>query len=151
MRAIHLSIPLLLGLLLSFTSTAAGQVGPPTMWKLYQTDPNPFCRDDDGSVIFAIDTPRAATLSIRVWDPLHAQVLSDVITTSVPAAGHLRVTWDVRDNNSVALPDGIYPYEVQATDGPDGLLLYEETMVMSVTCAVGVESRTWGTVKKLFN
>jgi len=135
--------------LLSCSAPVGAQVNPPTEWRLYQTEPNPYCRELHGQVVFRVDVVQAGVIELRVWDPLHVQIVSHVIDLLVLAPGVLQVWWPVRDNQGLALSDGIYPYDVRVTT-QSSTLLFEATMTMSITCEVAVKDVTWGVVKKLF-
>lgn len=141
------SLVVMAAILLS-SNPAGAQVFPPTEWRLYQTDPNPFCRELHGQVTFKVDLAQPGTVVIRVWDPSHANVVRNVISLTIPGAGVMTVMWPVRDHQGLPLPDGIYPYDVRVTES--SRVLFEATRTMSVTCEVATENVTWGVVKALF-
>jgi hypothetical protein len=145
-RLLAVAFSLLATLLLHPTESPA-QPGPPEEWELLQNDPNPFCPEFHGVTQIDVVAASAAHLELVVLSPDSASVVRTLASTDLPGAGFFSVWWDGDDANGGAVPPGIYPYRVVATELGGGDVIFEDTKLATVACPSGVEPRTWGGVK----
>ncbi len=138
---------LFLAVVIAALTTAVGAsaqiVPPPPSWSLQQNDPDPFC----GATAIRFGVAQPAQVQLAVWNAEMTQILRSLVNGEL-VAGLFTVTWDGRDDQNVVLPDGQYPYRINAQMG--GTSVFEDTLVARIQCEVPVQPQTWGAVKGIY-
>jgi hypothetical protein len=125
---------------------------PPTRFVLQQNSPDPFCPETTpgGSTTIQFAMPQSAEVDLVI----RSQDGTTVVRTLVHAllqAGYHSVVWDGRDDSAVIVPGGSYPYTMTAREPGGGPVLFEMTLVATVSCPVPHKKTSWGSVKRLFS
>jgi FlgD Ig-like domain len=127
---------------------------PPLQFELGQNAPNPFCADPgisgSGPTEIQFSLPLAVEIELMVWTPDATTVVRTLVSGALPAGYHAAV-WDGRDDHGDLVPDGDYPYSLEANAIGGGPVLFADTLIARVSCTTAAtESGTWGAIKSLF-
>lgn len=141
------SILLLLALTGGF---APVQSAAASAWGLSQNDPNPFCPTRDNVTAIRVDIAQACVLEVRIWDSTRSRTVRQFDSLTIAGPGWLWMRWDGRDDAGALVKDGDYPYEVRATAGSGGALLFTRSRVAQVDCPTAAVPSTWDRVKHLY-
>jgi hypothetical protein len=123
---------------------------PPISFALQQNAPDPFCAGQAGgftTVQFAM--AQAAEVTLVVWSPDATAIVRTLVNGSLQAGYHA-VAWDGRNESGLPVPRGAYPYRLIAREPGGGTILYDATLVATVSCPVPSEATTWGLLKITF-
>jgi hypothetical protein len=132
--------------ILALTLAAAGAAQ--AEWVLQQNDPNPFCNDPgEAQIRFAVDVE--SRILLRVWGTDFSEVLRVLIDGRLPAGLHT-VIWNGEDDDGHVLPEGQYPYRLEATDSDTGEILFEDTLIAAIECATPTAVHAWGRIRSLY-
>ena len=126
------------------------QAEPAESWVLYQNIPDPFCVAEDRGTEIRVARASTCVLEILILDPSGTRVVNHLVNELMPGYGTYQVRWNGRDDAGQLVPDGLYPYEVRATAGLGGPLLYAGTKYARVHCATALVPVTWERVKRMF-
>ncbi len=80
--------------------------------QLSQNYPNPFSLSDAPLTTIGYVNPRAANVTIKVYNLLGREVRT--LVNEYRPAGSFVATWDARDNSGTLLPPGIYIYKLMS-------------------------------------
>jgi hypothetical protein len=142
-------VPAVLFAVLCSAAPAAAQVIPPTEWALLQTDPEPYCRERDGVTRFEFRTPETSEFGLDLWSADSTQVVRALYHGTM-AAGVFTVHWNGLDEEGAALPNGSYPYVMQAYAPGGQTLLYAASRRLTIDCPTAAAAAPWGLVKRRF-
>ncbi len=123
---------------------------PPGEFVLHQNEPDPFCLEvfPNGTAI-RFELPQNAHVRLEVSSPDTTSVVRTLIDGNL-ITGYHEVIWDGRDTLGEVVEDGAYPYTMTAAEAPGGPVLYEETLVATVSCGSPVDEITWGCIKAVY-
>ena len=139
--------PLKLVLLMSFfLLLPPGQAeAQPQQWELLQNDPNPFC----GVTSIGLQAPQTAEIMLAVLSPDSSMVVK-TLAAGLINAGYHTFLWDQTDEVGLPVPDGDYPYHLEARLPEMKGILFESWLTATVSCEVPVVGESWGWVKSRF-
>ena len=138
----------LLATILLLACSASAQ--PPGQFALYQNEPDPFCLEvfPSGTTI-RFELPQDAHVQLEVWSPDTTSVVRSLIDGYL-ITGYHELIWDGRDTLGQVVEDGAYPYTMTAAEAPGGPVLFEQTLVATVSCGSPVDEITWGCIKAVY-
>jgi hypothetical protein len=124
---------------------------PPAAFVLQQNAPDPFCPGpgNGGSTTIQFAMPQAANVVLAVWSPDGTTLVRTLVNGSLQAGYH-SVTWDGLDEQGAPVVSGAYPYRLTARAPDTGLILFDETVVATVSCPVPGKRTTWGLLRSRF-
>lgn len=139
--------PLKLVLLMSFflLLTPVQAEAQPQQWELLQNDPNPFC----GVTIIGFQVPQAAEITLAVLSPDSTMGVK-TLAAGLFSAGYHTLVWDQTDESGIPVPDGDYPYFMEARLPELKGILFESGLIATVSCEVPVVLESWGRVKSRY-
>jgi hypothetical protein len=148
MRSLRLAAAAVLSGLLA--GVAHGQT--PTAFALQQNVPDPFCSASGAATFITIQfaIPRAADVVLSVWTSDETTSLRTLVNEGLQTGYH-SVTWDGRDELGGLVPDGTYPYRATAREPGGVAVLFEATLVATVSCRIPSDATTWSLLKSLFS
>lgn len=123
---------------------------PPPAFVLQQNTPDPFCAGSVGGITtiqFAM--PQSAEIVLDIWSP-DGTTLVKTLVNGTFLAGYHAVSWDGRDALGALVAEGAYPYRPIAREPGGTTVLYDATLVATVSCTVPSRATTWGLLKLLF-
>jgi hypothetical protein len=123
---------------------------PPTAFVLRQNIPDPFCAGSlGGFTTFEFATPQMANIVLDIWSPDGTTLVKTLVNGTLQTGYH-SVAWDGRNELGAPVASGAYPYRLTAREPGDGAVLYDATLVATVSCPVPSRASTWGLLKTLF-
>jgi hypothetical protein len=139
--------PTRLALLLVLLLAGPALAQPPA-WSLQQNSPDPFCGSTAPTII-QFSMGQSARVVLEVWNEDMSVVVRTLIDADLVAGSH-QVVWDGRDDASMPLPDGTYPYVLTAMQTGGSDILFQDTRDAHISCAVAAESRSWSALKATY-
>ncbi len=123
-------------------------IPPPSTWLLQQNAPNPFCSATEVATFILFQSPQSARVELLVLSP-DGNTTVRTLVDQILAAGYFTIPWDGKDSNGAALDPGFYPYRLTARNDA-GDLLFQDTKIADLSCAVSTSSVTWAVLKSLY-
>ena len=139
---------LVLGTVLVAATVASGD--PPSAYRLYQNDPNPFCSDSIGQrTEIRFDIPAEAHIRVVVGDA-DGIIVMRTLVNQVLGPGYYLTYWDGRDDWGGYMATERYPYSLQERDPDTGRWTAISRRHLTIDCSTVAGPTTWGRIKALY-